>query len=104
MESMLARMILTPAKRVVQAECSFRILAYGKTDFLRRGWIRYWFKIPGRSGGKAAAGGLRNFPKPAGAPRPQLQAAAKRPEYHLLPGACTHAPGANRMASPLARI
>src|SRR6267378_5813306 len=58
LENILTLAILTPAKRVVWAACSFRILAYGKVNFSGRSRVRYRFKISGRSGGQAAAGGL----------------------------------------------
>src|SRR5258708_32468141 len=58
------------------------IRCYGKTDFSWRGGKCHRFQISGRSGGQAAAGGLWNFSRLAGAARPQLQAAANRPEDH----------------------
>src|SRR6266436_5874797 len=78
LENIFTLAILTPAKRVVWAACSFRILAYGKINFSGRSRVRHRFEISCRSGRQAAASGLRNFSGLAGAARPQLQAPANR--------------------------
>src|SRR5258708_40303009 len=66
--------------------------AYGKAYFSGRGGMRYGFEVFGRSGGQAAAGGLRNFPGLAGTAGPQLQTASCRSENDRLSLAHARAP------------
>ena len=46
--------------------------AYGKIDISWRGRMRHGFEVSGRSGGQAAAGGLRDFPRLTGTAGPEL--------------------------------